>query len=119
VGSLRPRRPQVHDRAVLSQIANRANYQNVARLPNPIRDEAIVAEALRHAGFQTVTVSSDLGRETFVQTLRDFAPSGQTSLPREGGPPATTTQTTGEARRDPVVKKMNEDEKQKVDTKGK
>jgi hypothetical protein len=30
---------------VLSQIANRANYQNVARLPNPIRDEAIVAEA--------------------------------------------------------------------------
>ena len=33
--------------------------------------------------------------------------------------PATTTQTTGEASRDPVVKKMNEDEKQKVDTKGK
>jgi hypothetical protein len=45
-------------------------------------------------------------------------PSGQTSLPNEG-PPATTTQTTGEASRDPVVKKMNEDEKQKVDTKGK
>jgi len=34
-------------------------------------------------------------------------------------PPASTTQTTGEASRDPVVKKMNEDEKQKVDTKGK
>ena len=34
-------------------------------------------------------------------------------------PPATTTQTTGEASRDAVVKKMNEDEKQKVDTKGK
>jgi hypothetical protein len=45
-------------------------------------------------------------------------PSGQTSLPTEG-PPATTTQTTGEVSRDPVVKKMNEDEKQKVDTKGK
>ena len=44
-------------------------------------------------------------------------PPGQTSLPNES-PPATTTQTTGEASRDPMVKKMNEDEKQKVDTKG-
>jgi hypothetical protein len=34
-------------------------------------------------------------------------------------PQATTTQTTGEASRDPTVKKMNEDEKQMVDTKGK
>jgi hypothetical protein len=31
-------------------------------------------------------------------------------------PAATTTQTTGEASRDPMVKKMNDDEKQKVDT---
>jgi hypothetical protein len=45
-------------------------------------------------------------------------PAGQTSIPNES-PPATTTQTTGEVSRDPVVKKMNEDEKQKVDTKGK
>ena len=43
---------------------------------------------------------------------------GQTSIPNDS-PPATTTQTTGEASRDPMVKKMNEDEKQKVDTKGK
>ncbi|MBR1122689.1 hypothetical protein JQ628_14270 [Bradyrhizobium lablabi] len=45
-------------------------------------------------------------------------PPGQSSLPN-ASPPATTTQTTGEAGRDPVVKKMNEDEKAKVDTKGK
>jgi hypothetical protein len=45
-------------------------------------------------------------------------PPGQTSMPNES-PPATTTQTTGEASRDPAVKKMNEDEKQKVETKGK
>ncbi len=45
-------------------------------------------------------------------------PPGQTSLPNDAAP-ATTSQTTGEAPRDPVVKKMNEDEKQKVDTKGK
>ena len=37
-------------------------------------------------------------------------PSGQTSLPNKS-PPATTTKTTGEVSRDPVVKKMNEDEK--------
>jgi hypothetical protein len=45
-------------------------------------------------------------------------PSGQTSIPAEASP-ATTTQTTGEVSRDPVVKKMNEDEKQKVNTEGK
>ena len=45
-------------------------------------------------------------------------PPGQSSLPNANAP-ATTTETTGEASRDPVVKKMNEDEKHKVDTKGK
>ncbi|QIG97593.1 MULTISPECIES: hypothetical protein [unclassified Bradyrhizobium] len=42
----------------------------------------------------------------------------QSSVP-SNGPPATTGQATGEASRDPMIKKMNEDEKQKVDTKGK
>lgn len=45
-------------------------------------------------------------------------PPDQTSVP-SSGPSATTTQTTGEASRDPVIKKMNEDEKSKVDSKGK
>ena len=45
-------------------------------------------------------------------------PPAQTSVPNTGQP-ATTTETTGESRQDPTVKKMNEDEKQKVDTKGK
>ncbi|WP_454631389.1 hypothetical protein [Bradyrhizobium cenepequi] len=45
-------------------------------------------------------------------------PAEQNSLPNNA-PPATTTQTTGEASRDPTVKKMNEDEKAKVDSKGK
>jgi hypothetical protein len=42
----------------------------------------------------------------------------QTSVPN-ASPPATTTQTTGQSSQDATVKKMNEDEKQKVDTKGK
>jgi hypothetical protein len=46
------------------------------------------------------------------------ASPAQTSAPN-ASPPATTTQTTGAAHQDPTVKKMNEDEKQKVDTKGK
>ena len=45
-------------------------------------------------------------------------PPDQTSIP-SGGPPATTTQTTGEASRDPTIKQMNETEKSKVDSKGK
>ncbi|MFL6818021.1 MAG: hypothetical protein ACJ8EF_08755 [Bradyrhizobium sp.] len=45
-------------------------------------------------------------------------PSGQTSLPTQA-PPATATQKTGEVSRDPVVKRMNEDEKKKVDIEGK
>jgi hypothetical protein len=45
-------------------------------------------------------------------------PAGQTSMPN-ASPPATATQTTGEVSRDPAIKKMNEDEKRKVDTEGK
>ena len=45
-------------------------------------------------------------------------PMGQTSIPN-ASPPATTTQTTGEVSRDPTVKKMNEDEKKKIETEGK
>jgi hypothetical protein len=45
-------------------------------------------------------------------------PPGQTSLPNSS-PPATATQTTGEVSRDPAIKKMNEDEKRKVETEGK
>ena len=42
----------------------------------------------------------------------------QTSAPNAAAP-AATNQTTGASNQDATVKKMNEDEKQKVDTKGK
>ena len=45
-------------------------------------------------------------------------PQGQTSVPN-ASPPATRTQTTGESNQNPTVKKMNDEEKQKVDTTGK
>ena len=45
-------------------------------------------------------------------------PPDQSSVPGSS-PPATAMQTTGEASRDPTIKQMNEDEKRKVDSKGK
>jgi len=48
-------------------------YNNVARLDNPPRDAALVADALRDVGFQTVTLSKDLGRDKFFEVLHGFA----------------------------------------------
>jgi len=42
----------------------------------------------------------------------------QTSIPNNA-PPASTTQTTGQTNPDPTVRKMNEDEKRKIDKEGK
>ena len=42
----------------------------------------------------------------------------QTSVPNNS-PPATRTQTTGEASRDPTIRKMNEDAQQKINREGK
>jgi hypothetical protein len=42
----------------------------------------------------------------------------QASVPNSN-PPATATQTTGESNQSPTVKKMNEDEKKKIETEGK
>jgi hypothetical protein len=64
------------------------------------------------------TTSQATSPPSATATRPATTPPGQTSIPNES-PPATTTQTTGEGSRDPVIKKMNEDEKQKVDTKGK
>ena len=42
----------------------------------------------------------------------------QTSIPNNA-PPASRTQTTGQTNPDPMVKKMNEDEKRKIEKEGK
>jgi hypothetical protein len=42
----------------------------------------------------------------------------QASVPNSN-PPATASQTTGESNQSPTVKKMNEDEKKKIETEGK
>jgi hypothetical protein len=66
---------------------------------------------------QTQTATAQTTPPAATATRPAKTPSGQSSLPN-ASPPATTTQTTGEASRDPTIKKMNEGEKHKVDTKG-
>jgi branched-chain amino acid transport system substrate-binding protein len=60
------------DRRVALVIGNSA-YQNEALLPNPRRDAAAVADALRRIGFQSVALEVDLGREKLVDALRNFS----------------------------------------------
>jgi multidrug efflux pump subunit AcrA (membrane-fusion protein) len=54
-------------------VIGNSSYKAVATLPNPRRDAAAFAAALRAVGFQTVTVAADLTREKFVDALRAFA----------------------------------------------
>ena len=77
---------------------------------------ALVAGVLVSNVQQVAAQTSDPPSATATRPAK--ATPEQTSLPNSS-PPATTTQTTGEASQDPTIKKMNEDEKQKVDTKGK
>jgi hypothetical protein len=65
---------------------------------------------------QGVTAQTNTPSATATRPAK--APAEQTSVPNASSP-ATTTRTTGESNQDPTVKKMNEDEKQKVETTGK
>jgi tetratricopeptide (TPR) repeat protein len=48
-------------------------YRNVHALANPPRDARLIAGVLKEVGFQTVTLSTDLTRDKFFETLRAFA----------------------------------------------
>ena len=77
---------------------------------------ALIASALL-SSIGDVAAQTSPPPDTTATRPAKTSPS-QSSVP-SAGPAATTTQTTGESSQDPTVKKMNEDEKQKVDTKGK
>jgi hypothetical protein len=85
------------------------------KLSHIVLGASLVTSAFLYNELTTAQTSSP---PSTTATRPATTPSGQTSIPAEA-PPATTTQTTGEVSRDPVVKKMNEDEKQKVNTEGK
>jgi hypothetical protein len=52
-------------------IAN-GTYANAGRLPNPTNDAQLVATAARRAGFDAVTLATDLSLTNFQRALRDF-----------------------------------------------
>jgi hypothetical protein len=83
----------------------------------PLTLAALLLSSVVLLGVQAANAQTNSPPST-TATRPDKAPADQTSIPNNA-PPATTTQTTGEASRDPAIKKMNEDEKAKVDTKGK
>ena len=48
-------------------------YQNVALLPNPVNDGAVIAAMLKNAGFDAVDSRHDLPANEMRRALRDFA----------------------------------------------
>jgi uncharacterized caspase-like protein len=54
-------------------VLGNAAYQNVAKLPNPVNDGAVIAATLRNAGFDVVDSRQDLSAAETRRTLRDFA----------------------------------------------
>jgi hypothetical protein len=84
-----------------------------------IKPMALAASVLTGAlllGVQTASAQNDKPGTTATRPAKTLP--DQTSVPNNA-PSATTTQTTGTAPRDETIKKMNEDEKQKVNREGK
>jgi hypothetical protein len=83
----------------------------------PVALMALLLSSATLFGVQAVTAQTNtLPNATASRPAK--TPTEQTSEPN-AAPPATRTQTTGETNHDATIRKMNEDEKQKVDTKGK
>ena len=64
--------PAFAEKRVALVLGNSA-YQNVARLPNPVNDGAMIAATLKNAGFDVVEERHDLPAAETRRTLRDFA----------------------------------------------
>jgi hypothetical protein len=65
-------RPAFAEKRVALVVGNSA-YQNVAALPNPVNDSAVIAATLRDAGFDVVDSRHDLPAIEMRRALRDFA----------------------------------------------
>lgn len=48
-------------------------YEGASPLANPVNDTRLVSDSLRRAGFTTVDVKTNLGKQAFDRALRDFA----------------------------------------------
>ncbi|MBR0737349.1 tetratricopeptide repeat protein [Bradyrhizobium liaoningense] len=66
------------DRRIALVIGNSA-YENVAALPNPVRDASLVADVLKLTGFEAVTLLTNLRKDALVSALREFAARAETA----------------------------------------
>jgi len=64
--------PAFAEKRVALVLGNSA-YQNVAKLPNPVNDGAVIAATLKDAGFDVVDSRHDLPAAETRRALRDFA----------------------------------------------
>lgn len=64
--------PAFAEKRVALVLGNSA-YQNVAKLPNPVNDGAVIAATLKDAGFDVVDSRRDLPAAETRRVLRDFA----------------------------------------------
>lgn len=68
-----PPAPSVSLEKRVALVIGNSSYKNAPRLPNPQRDAAAVAAALKQVGFQSVTLQTDLSLDKTLQALREFA----------------------------------------------
>lgn len=54
-------------------VIGNGRYASVPALPNPDRDAGLIAESLRGAGFQSVTLATDLSRSGLIAALNAFS----------------------------------------------
>jgi hypothetical protein len=59
------------DKRVALVVGN-SQYQSVARLPNPSKDADAVAQLLKNAGFEVVSLQQDVGNLDFKRAIRRF-----------------------------------------------
>lgn len=64
------------DKRVALVIGNSA-YQNVVKLPNPVRDAEAIADLFRSAGFDTVELRRDLAGSELRHAIRNFSDAAQ------------------------------------------
>jgi uncharacterized caspase-like protein len=57
----------------IALLIGNGGYQHVPTLPNATNDATALAAALRNAGFQSVTLKTDLKRDEIMAALSDFA----------------------------------------------
>jgi formylglycine-generating enzyme required for sulfatase activity len=65
--------PSAHAERRVALLIGNGIYSKVGKLENPTRDAAAMETLLRKAGFDTVDVKRDLGRDAMRRALRDFS----------------------------------------------